>query len=103
LTFVTNKPYLGWLRHTWDPMLLGILLTGFALFIRRWLDRGPGQIRHGFTAAHLSGKDKHLMSVGSPVLGLISPKSITPSPQPSNPDFRFGGGQTGGGGAGGDF
>ena len=23
-----NKPYLGWKRHTWDPMLLGILLTG---------------------------------------------------------------------------
>ena len=28
LTFVSNKPYLGWQRHTWDPMLLGILLTG---------------------------------------------------------------------------
>ena len=28
LTFVSNKPYLGWPRHTWDPMLLGILLTG---------------------------------------------------------------------------
>jgi hypothetical protein len=28
LTLVSNKPYLGWQRHTWDPMLLGILLTG---------------------------------------------------------------------------
>ena len=26
LTLVTNKPYLGWPRHTWDPMLLGVLL-----------------------------------------------------------------------------
>ncbi len=64
LTFVTNKPYLGWPRHTWDPMLLGILLTGVAVFIRRWLARGPGGIRHGFTAARLSGKDKHWMNAG---------------------------------------
>ena len=27
-TLATNKPYLGWERHTWDPMLLGVLLTG---------------------------------------------------------------------------
>jgi hypothetical protein len=30
------------------------------------------------------------MSVGSAVLGLITPQSITPTPQPTNPDFRFG-------------
>lgn len=103
LTFVSNKPYLGWPRHTWDPMILGVLLTGVALFVRRWLARGPNGIRHGFTAARLSGKDKHWMDAGSAVLGLISPQSITPSPQTSSSDFRFGGGQTGGGGAGGDF
>ena len=103
LTLVSNKPYLGWPRHTWDPMLLGILLTSVALFIRRWLARGPGGIRHGFTAARLSGKDKHWINIGATVLGPLSPHSITPDPQPSSPDFRFGGGQTGGGGAGGDF
>jgi hypothetical protein len=103
LTFVSNKPYLGWKRRTWDPMLLGILLTGVALFIRRWLARGPAGIRYGFTAARLSGKDKHWMNAGSAVLGLVSPQSITPSPQTSSPDFRFGGGASGGGGAGGDF
>jgi hypothetical protein len=99
LTFVTNKPYLGWQRHTWDPMLLGIALTGVAVFLRRWLDRGPGGVRHGFTAARLSAKDKHAMSVGSSVLGLVTPQSITPTPQPTNPDFHFGGGESGGGGA----
>ena len=103
LTLVTNKPYLGWQRHTWDPILLGIALTGVALFLRRWLALAPGAVRHGFTAARLSGKDKHAMSVGSAVLGLITPQSITPPPQPTNPDFRFGGGRSGGGGAGGDF
>jgi uncharacterized membrane protein YgcG len=103
LTFVSNKPYLGWQRHTWDPMLLGILLTSVAVFIRRWLVRGPGGIRHGFTAARLSGKDKHWIDVGSAGLGLLSPHSITPDPQTNSPDFHFGGGQSGGGGASSDF
>jgi hypothetical protein len=103
LTLVTNKPYLGWQRHTWDPILLGIALTGVSLFLRRWLALGSDGVRHGFTAARLSGKDKHTMSVGSAVLGLITPQSITPTPQPTNPDFRFGGGGSGGGGATGDF
>jgi hypothetical protein len=103
LTMVCNKPYLGWVRHTWDPMILGVLLTGIAIFLRRWLATGPNRIRHGFTAARLSGKDKQWMNVGSIVLGQLSPQSITPSAQPSSSDFRFGGGQTGGGGAGGEF
>ncbi|MGA7686089.1 MAG: hypothetical protein WCC32_06285 [Terriglobales bacterium] len=102
LTFVSNKPYLGWPRHSWDPMLLGILLTGVAVFLRRWLARGPGGIRHGFTAARLSGKDKQWINVGATLLGPL-PQSITPVPQTGGQDFRFGGGQTGGGGAGGDF
>ena len=103
LTLVSNKPYLGWPRHTWDPMLLGILLTGVALFIRLWLARGPEGIRGGFTAAHLSGKDKRWMNASSAVLGLVTPQSITPSPQTTSADVRFGGGASGGGGAGGDF
>jgi len=100
LTLVTNKPYLGWQRHTWDPMLLGILLTGVAVLIRRWLARGPGGIRHGFTAARLSEKDKHWINIGSAGLGLLSP---TPAPQTSSSDFHFGGGKSGGGGASSDF
>jgi hypothetical protein len=103
LTFVSNKPYLGWPRHTWDPILLGILLTGVALFIQRWLARGTDGIRGGFTAARLSRRDKGWMSAGSAILGLATPQSITPSQQTRSPDFRFGGGASGGGGAGGDF
>ncbi len=101
LTFVTNKPYLGWTRHTWDPMLLGILLIGAALMIRRWLSRGPNGVRRGFTAERLSARDKRWMNAVSPVLGLVSPPSVTP--QPSNQDFDFGGGSSGGGGASGGF
>ncbi len=103
LTLVSNKPYLGWQRHTWDPMLLGILLTAVAAFIRRWLARGPDGVRYGFTAGRLSGKDKHWLDAGSTALGLLSPYSITPTPQSSSPDFRFGGGHSGGGGASSDF
>jgi hypothetical protein len=107
LTFVTNKPYLGWQRHTWDPMLLGALLIGVALFIRRWLAHGTDGIRRGFTARRLSGKDKQWMSAGTTALGLVSPHLTppitTPSPQPDSPDVQFGGGDSGGGGASSDF
>ena len=102
LTLISNKPYLGWPRHTWDPMLLGALLFGIALLIRRWLAAGLGGVRHGFTAQRLSGKDKSWMNAAAGAFGLVSPQSIAPSPQTS-PEFRFGGGDSGGGGASSDF
>jgi hypothetical protein len=104
LTLISNKPYLGWPRHTWDPTILGILLTSVAIFVRRWLAAGPGGIRHGFTAARLSGKDQHWLNVGATLVAPLAPHSITLDPQASTPDFRFGGGgQSGGGGASGNF
>ena len=102
LTLVTNKPYLGWQRHTWDPMIMGALLTGAALLIRRSLARGPGAIRHGFTAQRLSGKDKAWMNAGAAALGILSPQPIMPSAQTGSPQ-HFGGGDSGGGGATSDF
>jgi hypothetical protein len=103
LTFVTNKPYLGWPRHSWDPMLLGALLIGGGLLIRRWLAAGPAGIRYGFTAQRLSGKDKRWMGAGAAVFGLVAPQAITPSPRTGSPDAQFGGGDSGGGGASSDF
>ncbi|SNS30537.1 hypothetical protein SAMN05421770_101420 [Granulicella rosea] len=103
LTFISNKPYLGWPRHTWDPMLLGVALAGVAIYLRRWLAQGPDGVRHGFTAARLSDRDRHAMSVGSSFLGLITPHSVTPAPQPAQPEVQFGGGRSGGGGASGDY
>ena len=103
LTSITNKPYLGWPRHTWDPMLLGALLTGVALLIRRWLARGTAGVRRGFTAQRLSGKDKRWMAVGAGVFGFASPNAIVPDRQAASPDVHFGGGDSGGGGATSDF
>jgi hypothetical protein len=45
----TNKAYLGWAGNTWDPMVLGIALIGVAVAVRRWIEKGPGGERHGFT------------------------------------------------------
>jgi hypothetical protein len=103
LTLVTNKPYLGWPRHTWDPMLLGALLIAVAVFVRRWLASAPRGIRHGFTAERLSGKDKQWMSAGSTVLGVLSPELVARSTPASSPEVGFGGGDSGGGGASSEF
>jgi hypothetical protein len=101
LTLVTNKPYFGWPRHTWDPMLLGLFLSAVALGLRRWITRGPDGIRHGFTARRLSGKDKQWMNVASTAFGMA--RSPAPTPQPAEPDVKFGGGDSGGGGASSDY
>lgn len=103
LTLATNKPYLGWPRHTWDPMLLGALLIGVAVFLRRWLASGQRGVRNGFTAERLSGKDKQWMSAGSTVLGVLSPQLVTRDTPASSAEVRFGGGDSGGGGATGEF
>ena len=104
LTLVTNKPYLGWHRHTWDPMLLGIVLVGVAMLLRRWLAQGQDGVRHGFTAANMSAKHKHAMGVASSVFGLLTPHAITPAPQQQSPKFESGfGGGSDGGGSSGDF
>jgi len=79
------------------------LLIAVALFLSRWLAAGPSGIRHGFTARRLSGKDKQWMNAGAVGLGVLSPHSLTSSPQPDTPGFRPGGGDSGGGGASSDF
>ena len=97
LTLVTNKPYLGWQRHTWDPILLGLLLTGTAVAVKRWLATGPAGVRHGFTAERLSAQDKRVKDLIATFGGAALP-SPTPQHEPT-----FSGGDSGGGGATSDF
>ena len=102
VTLVTNKPYLGWERNTWDPCLLGVFAVAASLAVRRWLDTGPGGIRHGFTSAALLDRDR------SPLATLGTLSAVLPSavPMPSNagsPPPNFGGGRSGGGGGGASF
>lgn len=103
LTLISNKPYLERPTQTWDPMLLGALLIGVAVLVRRWLAQGEGGIRHGFTAERLSGRHKEWMNAGTVAVGLTAHETIAPVPQPGPPEFRFGGGDSGGAGATGDF
>lgn len=102
LTLVTNKPYLGLPRHSWDPMLLGVVLTASAIAVRRWLASGPGNSRRGFTAERLLARDKTakdlLATFGGTLAGTTAAQTPSPAAQPS-----FGGGDSGGGGATSDF
>ena len=100
VTLITNKPYLGWERHTWDPMLLGAALMAIALGLRRWLSGGRDAARYGFTATRIAlGRD--------PVLAVLSAapfpiKAHTHAPAPPAPS-GFDGGRSGGAGGGGSF
>jgi hypothetical protein len=99
-TLVTNKPYLGWERHTWDPMLLGALLIGITLTLRRWLASGPDGSRHGFVPTRIVQGHDPLLTVLSAAPFPVQPHAHAPAaPAPSG----FDGGRSGGAGGGGSF
>jgi hypothetical protein len=101
-TLGTNKPYLGWERHTWDPILLGVLLAGTAIAVRRWLSRGPGGQRGGFTPKSLvASADRQALGVLSTLAGATQPLAAR---TPAETTFEPGrGGRSGGGGGGAEF
>ncbi len=101
-TLVTNKPYLGAVRQAWDPILLGLLLIGIAIVVRRWLAGGADASRKGFTASRLVRADDDRGAAA----GLVSAFQQTPThrhPEPSPESLEQGGGRSGGGGAGASF
>jgi hypothetical protein len=101
VTILTNKSYLSWPRQTWDPILLGILLMGTAVALRRWLAKGPNGERSGFTPVRVLDSENRALAAAS-ALSLVLPHAPAASPsQPSS--FKPGGGQSGGGGASGSM
>jgi hypothetical protein len=100
VTLVTNKPYLGWERRTWDPCLLGIVAVAAAIAIRRWLSSGPGGVRHGFTAEARDRDRSPLSALGR--LSVALPSGAPASSAASTP-AGFGGGRSGGAGGGAEF
>jgi len=99
-TLATNKPYLGWARQSWDPMVLGALLTIAAVALRRWLSRGPGGERFGFTPARVLEPDRDfLRALGTASAAIHAPAA----PASQHSSTLFDGGRSGGGGASGSF
>jgi hypothetical protein len=105
VTLVTNKPYLGWPRYTWDPILLGVFLMAIAIALRRWLSNGPGGERRGFTPAPLLGNDSAVLTVLRTASAAFQPDTLRPQGSRADPaqPSDFGGGRSGGGGGGGTY
>jgi hypothetical protein len=102
VTLLTNKPYLGWPRHEWDPMLLGVLLAAVAMVVRRWLATGPDGQRFGFTPARLLGKDSAVLTLLTAASTAFQPDaspSVSRSPR-DDAAKPFDGGRSGGAGGG---
>jgi hypothetical protein len=101
VTLITNKPYLGWPRQTWDPILLGVLLIVVALALRRWLLTGADGARAGFTAARLLGTDSAVLTLLGTASATFPPNASLSRPDPGTPGFD--GGRSGGGGGGASY
>ena len=99
VSLATNKPYLGCTRYSWDPILLGLLLIGVAIGIRRWLAKGVDGHRAGFTATPVEVEQRSLLTLLS-----AAPIPVTPRVDaPHATGGQFEGGRSGGGGASGSF
>ena len=103
-TLVTNKSYLGWERHTWDPIVLGLVLIGIAVTLRRWLSRGPDGERYGFTPDTVLASDKRSLAMLGTFAGAAQPFAHHPSAAQTPPQPDIGaGGRSGGAGGGAGF
>jgi hypothetical protein len=103
VTLATNKPYLGLDHQAWDPMLLGVLLVGVAAVVRRWLARGPGDERHGYTATRILQTDRDVLSAVANV-SVAWPRDVDRPQTPNGtPPSAFDGGRSGGGGGGASY
>jgi hypothetical protein len=99
-TLMTNKPYLNLPRQTWDPILLGVLLIGLAIVLRRWLSSGD---RSGFTASRILTSDKSRLAMVATASAAMQTSMQTPAATAPSRNLEPGGGRSGGGGASASF
>jgi uncharacterized membrane protein YgcG len=99
-TLATNKMYLGLEHHSWDPILLGLLLIGTAVGMRRWLASAD---RRGFTPLRILSSDARRMSMVATASGMLNPMKAHTAVSPDPDKFESGGGRSGGAGASGSF
>ena len=99
-TLVTNKPYLGWPRHEWDPIVLGVVLLAVVFGVRRWLSAAPDGHRRGITTTKEGPDQRALLTLLSAVPFGTHPHA--PASSQASPS-TFDGGRSGGAGGGGTF
>jgi len=97
----TVKMYLRLPVHEWDPIVLGVVLAGMALGVRRWLLAGPDEQRAGFTPRALLYSDARSVESLGVAAGLSHGAASAAGATP--PGYEPGGGSSGGGGASGRF
>ena len=102
VTFTTNKPYLGLPRESWDPILLGVLLVVVATTVRRWLARGPGAQRGGFTAEKTLERDRDWLRTLA-TASVAWPQDVGAARPVESPPSQFEGGRSGGAGGGAQY
>lgn len=99
-TVASTKAYLGVGLDPWDPIVAGVIMTGAAVGVRRWLAAGSGGDRAGLTAARLHADEVDAIDLLGTVSLTVQPH---PSLPPAGPPETFGGGRSGGAGAGGEY
>jgi len=103
VTLATNKPYLGLSRESWDPILFGVLLVVVATTVRRWLARGPGAQRGGFTADKILERDRDWLGTLA-TASVAWPHDVAAArPADSARPPQFDGGRSGGAGGGAEY
>jgi hypothetical protein len=102
MTLVTSKSYLGLTHEPWDPIVLGLVLIGSAVAVRRWLAHSGNESRRGLTATRILRSDTDALATAAIASVPYGAAPAAAHPEAPAPD-PFDGGRSGGGGGGASF